>query len=182
MTAANSNNGRSGRGLLVVYTGDGKGKTTAALGLVARARGRGLSVGVMQFIKGKWKTGERSFFEELDGVEFLVMGRGFTWESDDLSQDATAARAAWQTCSAWLRDRVHDVVVLDELTFAMNYGFLDEDDVLSGLIGRDPAVDVIVTGRNAPASFVEAADLVSEMQVVKHPYHAGHRARPGVDY
>ncbi|MEM6671582.1 MAG: cob(I)yrinic acid a,c-diamide adenosyltransferase [Planctomycetota bacterium] len=171
-----------GPGMLVVYTGDGKGKTTAALGLAARAVGRGLSVGVMQFIKGKWSTGERTFFVGLDGVEFLVMGLGFTWDSDDISRDSAAARAAWETSSAWIREGAHDVVVLDELTYAINYGFLDEESVRRVLLDRADEVDVVVTGRSAPASLIEAADLVTEMRAVKHPFVEGRRARPGIDY
>lgn len=182
MSAGNTVRARDGRGLIVVYTGPGKGKTTAALGLATRAVGQGLSVGVMQFIKGKWKTGERTFFEELDGVEFRVMGRGFTWDSDDLSQDAAAARAAWDVCNGWIRGGAHDVVVLDELTYALNYGFLEEAEVLQGLVERAGSVDVIVTGRSAPASLLEVADLVTEMRDVKHPFREGRRARLGVDY
>ena len=173
---------RKGAGMLVVYTGDGKGKTTAALGLAVRAVGREISVGVMQFIKGKWTTGERRFFEALPGVDFRVMGRGFTWESDDLSQDARAAREAWAICESWLREGVHGVVVLDEMTYALNYGFLEQGPVMAALAERDASVDVIVTGRSAPAYLVEAADLVTDMTVIKHPFHEGRRARLGVDY
>lgn len=173
---------RPGESLLVVYTGEGKGKTTAALGLAIRALGQGLRVGVMQFIKGKWQTGERRYFEALPDLEFRVMGRGFTWDSDDLSEDAKAARGAWEHCLAWMQAGDLDVVILDELTYGVNYGFLTIDEVVAGLKARAAGVDVVVTGRNAPAPLVELADLVTDMQVVKHPFQAGHRARIGVDY
>jgi cob(I)alamin adenosyltransferase len=112
------------RGLLLVYTGHGKGKTTAALGLVFRALGRGMRVAVVQFIKGKWKTGERTFAESVPGLTFLVLGKGFTWDSDDLSRDRNAARAAWETAANLIRGGEHAIVVLDELTYAIHYGFI----------------------------------------------------------
>ena len=173
---------REGQSMLVVYTGQGKGKTTAALGLVTRALGQGLSVGVMQFIKGKWSTGERKYFTGHEHVDFRVMGLGFTWDSDDLSRDAAAARAAWNLCSAWIREAQFDVVVLDELTYALHYGFLQEQEVIETLKERAAATDVIVTGRNAPSALIDAADLVTDMTVIKHPYLKGRRARIGLDY
>lgn len=170
------------RGLLVVYTGHGKGKTTAALGMVFRALGRGLSVTVVQFIKGKWKTGERLFAETLPALRFFVMGLGFTWDSDDLSRDRRAAREAWERAREEIASGQRDLIVLDELTFALHYGFLTLDEVLSALRERPPHVHVVVTGRNAPPELVELADLVTEMAVVKHPHQAGIKAQPGVDY
>jgi cob(I)alamin adenosyltransferase len=170
------------KGLLLVYTGAGKGKTTAALGLVFRALGRGLKVGVVQFIKGKWKTGERSFAESIPGLTFLVMGRGFTWESDDLSRDRNAARAAWIAARGLIDSGEHDVVVLDELTYAIHYGFVPLDEVLAALKDRPPQVHVCVTGRNAPEELCTLADLVTEMRAVKHPFEQGIPAQAGVDF
>lgn len=174
------------RGLLLVYTGHGKGKTTAALGLVFRALGRGLRVAVVQFIKGKWKTGERTYAEGVAAVDprltFLVMGRGFTWESDDLSRDRNAARAAWTTAASMIASGEHAIVVLDELTYAIHYGFLSLDEVLAAFRDRPAHVHVVVTGRNAPDELVALADLVTEMRAVKHPFEQGLPAQPGVDF
>ena len=170
-------------GLLLVYTGHGKGKTTAALGLVFRALGRGQRVAVVQFIKGKWKTGERLFAESIPGLTFRVMGQGFTWDSDDLSRDRRAAEAAWAEGKALALGGGHDVVVLDELTYAINYGFVPLDDVLEvSRAARAAGVSVVVTGRNAPDALVTAADLVTDMKSVKHPFQQGQRARAGIDY
>ena len=170
------------RGLLLVYTGHGKGKTTAALGIVFRALGRGLSVAVVQFIKGKWKTGEGSFAEKLPELTFLVMGRGFTWESDDISRDKEAARTAWQKAAEIIAAGRHSVVVLDELTYVINYDFVTVSEVVAALRDRPPHVHVVVTGRNAPAELVEMADLVTEMKSIKHPYEKGIPAAPGIDF
>jgi cob(I)alamin adenosyltransferase len=170
------------RGLVLVYTGHGKGKTTAALGLVFRALGRGLRVAVIQFIKGKWKTGERRFAEALPGLTFLVMGQGFTWNSDDLSRDRAAAQAAWTTAKQLIGDGGNALVVLDEITFAIHYGFLELADVLAALRDRPRHVHVVLTGRNAPDELREAADLVTDMTAVKHPFERGVAAQPGIDY
>jgi cob(I)alamin adenosyltransferase len=170
------------KGLVVVYTGNGKGKTTAALGVAFRALGRDLKVGVVQFIKGKWKTGERTFAERLPQLTFHVMGLGFTWESDDLSRDKEAAEKAWKISHELILDWNHDIVVLDELTYVLNYGFVSVDEVLTTLKTRPPHVHVIITGRNAPEALVAAADLVTEMQSVKHPFEKGVRAQPGLDF
>jgi cob(I)alamin adenosyltransferase len=173
---------RERRGLLVVYTGNGKGKTTAALGMVFRALGRGFRVTVVQFIKGKWKTGERVFAEKLPDLRFHVMGLGFTWESDDLAKDKAAARAAWDTAKAEIESGDRDLVVLDELTYTIHYGFLELSEVLAVLRGRPAHVHVVVTGRNAAPELIEAADLVSEMTLLKHPYESGQKAQIGVDF
>ncbi len=170
------------RGLLVVYTGQGKGKTTAALGIVFRALGRGLRVAVVQFIKGKWKTGERLFAERLPELTFLVMGRGFTWDSDDLSRDREAAQQAWQQAAALITAGEHAVVVLDELTYVLNYGFVPIEDVLATLEQRPATVHVIITGRNAPEALLAQADLVTDMQNIKHPFTTGRRAQLGIDF
>ena len=169
-------------GLLLVYTGNGKGKTTAALGLVFRALGRGMRVAMVQFIKGKWKTGERLFAETLGGLTFLVMGKGFTWESDDLSRDRAAARAAWEKAATLIAAGEHALVVLDELTYVLNYGFVPETEVLEALRRRPGHVHVLVTGRNAPDALLEMADLVSEMRSLKHPFEQGRKAQIGIDF
>ncbi len=170
------------RGQVVVYTGQGKGKTTAALGVVFRALGRGLPCAVVQFIKGKWKTGERLFAETLPELEFHVMGRGFTWESDDLSRDRRAAEAAWATSRELIRAGRHSIVVLDELTYCLHYGFVAEDELLETLHARPRGVHVIITGRNAPERLLALADLVTEMKSHKHPFEQGLRAQPGLDF
>lgn len=170
------------RGLLSVYTGAGKGKTTAALGLIPRALGHGLRVGVMQFIKGKWSTGERKHFEARDDVEFEVMGRGFTWDSDDLSRDKRSARLAWDKVAEWIHEARFEMIILDELTYVMNYGFVPNDEITTVLQDRPDGVHVVVTGRNAPPELVECADLVTEMSKLKHPFDNGLRAVRGLDY
>jgi cob(I)alamin adenosyltransferase len=169
-------------GLLLVYTGHGKGKTTAALGLCFRALGRGLPVAVVQFIKGKWKTGERLFAERLPGLTFLVMGTGFTWLSDDLSRDRAAAQAAWSQSAALIAAGEHAVVILDELTYALNYGFIPIAEVLEALEHRPGHVHVVITGRNAPQPLLDRADLVTEMRNIKHPFAQGRTAQLGIDY
>jgi cob(I)alamin adenosyltransferase len=170
------------QGLLVVYTGSGKGKTTAALGMVFRALGHGLRVTVVQFIKGKWKTGERRFAEKVPELRFFVMGLGFTWESDDLSRDKAAARAAWETARAEIEGGERDLVVLDEITYAFHYGFLSVVEVLEALERRPRHVHVVVTGRNAPDELLAAADTVTEMTLRKHPFADGRKASVGVDF
>ncbi len=171
-----------GDGLIIVYTGNGKGKTTAALGLAWRALGRELPVAVVQFIKGKWKTGERLFAERLPALTFRVMGRGFTWESDDLSRDRAAAEAAWAESKQLIADGQHTVVVLDELTYVVNYGFVPVAAVLATPRARPRHVTVAITGRSAPDELCAAADLVTEMRSLKHPFDQGKKALPGVDY
>src|SRR5688500_13939059 len=165
MTSANER-----KGLVVVLTGNGKGKTTSALGTVFRALGRGFRVAVVQFIKGKWKTGERLFAEKLPELTFRVMGRGFTWESDDISKDKAAAVAAWEEARGFITSGQYDLIVLDEITYTFHYDFLALEDVLQVLRERPPHVHVVLTGRNAPAALIELADTVSEINVVKHPF------------
>ena len=170
------------RGLLLVYTGHGKGKTTAALGLIFRALGYGHKVAVVQFIKGKRQTGERLYAEKL-GLEFFVMGKGFTWESDDISRDKEAARRAWAKSQELIATGDYRIVILDEITYAINYGFLDLEEVPETFASRPAGLHVVVTGRNAAEGLVEAADLVTEMSVVKHPFKdQGVRAQLGLDY
>lgn len=171
-----------GRGLVVLYTGEGKGKTTAALGLMARCLGRGYPVGVVQFIKGKWKTGERLFAESHPHLTFHVMGLGFTWESADLEQDRRAAAAAWQQSKEMIQSGDHFVVILDEITYAINYGFIELRDVLETLKNRPAGLHVVLTGRDAPPELIEAADMASEMRKIKHPFDQGIRAQMGIDF
>jgi cob(I)alamin adenosyltransferase len=169
-------------GWVIVYTGAGKGKTTAALGIAFRALGRDIPVAVVQFIKGKWKTGERVFAERLPELIFDVMGLGFTWDSDDLSRDRAAAQAAWQRARELIGKGEHPIVILDELTYVLNYGFVPVAELLEVLAARPPHVHVVITGRNAPEPLLAVADLVTEMQAVKHPFQKGSKAQPGIDY
>src|SRR5690606_17349153 len=150
--------------------------------LVFRALGRGWRVAVVQFIKGKWRTGERVFADTLPDVTFMVMGEGFTWESDDLSRDRAAAQHAWETAAALIGEGAHELVVLDELTYAISYSFVSLEQVLEALRARPAHVHVLVTGRNAPPELCEIADLVTEMKSVKHPFERGQRARAGIDF
>ncbi len=169
-------------GMVIVYTGSGKGKTTAALGLAWRAMGQGLKVAVVQYVKGKWRTGERVFAETVPALDFHVMGLGFTWESDDISKDKAAAIKAWNESKDLILGGKHDVVILDEITYVINYGFIDLHDVVTTLRVRPAHVTVVVTGRNAPPDIQELADLVTDMTVVKHPYKSGRKALRGIDY
>jgi len=172
----------SPRGMLLVYTGQGKGKTTAAFGLAFRALGYGMRVAVVQFIKGKWKTGERAFAEKLPELTFLVMGHGFTWESDDISRDKKAAIQAWEKSRELINSNQYDVVILDELTYVINYGFVALDEILSTLKARPERVHVVITGRKAPPELIELADLVTDMQNIKHPFQKGIPAQKGIDF
>lgn len=171
------------RGLLAVHTGDGKGKSTAAFGTIVRALGWGRSVGVVQFIKGTWKTGENEFFQRFsDLLTFRRMGDGFTWDTQDRDQDIRAARAAWDSGQEMFTGGAHDLVVLDELNIALRYDYLPVEEVVEALAGRNPRTTVIVTGRDAPAALIESADLVTEMTKVKHPFDAGIKAARGFDF
>ncbi len=171
------------KGLLIVHTGKGKGKSTAAFGLAARAVGNGMKVGVVQFVKGKWATGERAVLERFpDLVTVRVMGEGFTWDTQDRQRDIAAARQAWEAALAFLADPSYRLVVLDELNIVLRYDYLDLDDVLAGLAGRDPSQHVVVTGRNAKPALIEMADLVTEMTEIKHPFRAGVKAQLGIEF
>lgn len=171
------------KGLIMVYTGDGKGKTTAALGLAFRALGRRYRVAVVQFIKGKWKTGEAAMAKELAGrVDFFSLGDGFTWITKSFDQDVATARKAWAKCLEVLVDERYQVVIFDELSYVIKYNFLSVEEVLDGLKRKPPRTHVVITGRDAPPELIEVADLVTEMREIKHPYRAGIKAQPGVDY
>ena len=171
------------KGLLIVHTGKGKGKSTAAFGLAARAVGIGLKVGVVQFVKGVWKTGEREVFARFpELVEIRAMGEGFTWETQDRARDIAAAEAAWEMSEAMMADPSNAMVILDELNIVLRYGYLDLDRVLSALTSRREDLHVVVTGRNARPELIEVADLVTEMTLVKHPFRAGVKAQIGIEF
>ena len=170
------------RGVLLVHTGNGKGKSSAAFGVVARALGHGQRVAVVQFVKGRSDTGEEAFFRPHPRVSWHVGGEGFTWETQDKARDARAAQAAWQVAGGHLRDPAIDLVVLDELTYAFKYGWLDLDAVLAVLRDRPPMQHVIITGRAAPPALREAADTVSDIGNEKHAFQAGVQAMPGLDW
>lgn len=171
------------RGLLIVNTGDGKGKSTAGFGMVARALGWGQRVGVVQYIKGKWITGERQFFRNFpDQVRYEVMGEGFTWDTQDRARDIAAAEAAWATSLEMIADPTLDLVLLDELNIALRYDYLDIHAVVAGLTARQQGKHVCVTGRNARPELLAAADLVTEMTLVKHPFDQGVKAQRGIDF
>lgn len=169
------------RGVLLVLTGNGKGKSSSAFGMVARGLGHGLRVGVVQFIKGRFSTGEEAFFRRFDEVEYHVMGEGYTWETQDRERDTRAARAAWGVACAMLARPELDLVVLDELCIALKYRYLDVDAVVGALQARPPRQHAVVTGRAAPPALIEAADTVTDMQVVKHAFGSGIRAQKGVE-
>lgn len=171
------------RGLVLVHTGNGKGKSSSAFGVVIRALGWGQQVGVVQFIKGKWITGERQFFQKFDGpVDWFTMGDGFTWDTQDKDADTKAAQLAFERGVRMLESGDYDLVVLDEINIALRYGYLTGDQVIAGLEGRDARTGVILTGRDAPEALCDYADLVSEMREIKHPYKSGIRAQRGVDF
>lgn len=173
---------RTRQGVLLVNTGIGKGKSSAAFGVVARALGNGLKVAVIQFVKNRSDTGEEAFFRRCSDVHWHVMGEGFTWETQDRSRDAAAARKAWAQAQNYLADPDIDLLVLDEMTYAFKYGWLDLDAVLADLRLRPPMQHVIVTGRAAPPALVEAADTVTDMSLVKHAFQAGVAAMPGMEH
>ena len=177
----------SERGVLVVNTGNGKGKSSSAFGVVARAIGHGIPVAVVQFVKGRSDTGEEGFYrriaELIPGcVRWHVSGEGFTWETQDSARDAAAAQAAWELACGYLSDPQTGLVVLDEFTYALKYGWLDIEPVLAALAARPPMQHVIITGRAAPDALIAAADTVTDMTMVKHAYKAGVKAMPGLEW
>jgi cob(I)alamin adenosyltransferase len=171
------------KGLLIVHTGTGKGKSTAAFGLALRMLGHGHRVGVVQFIKGAWHTAERDAFAAFgDRVSWHTMGEGFTWETQDLARDVAAAERAWGKAVELMRDQSFGLVILDELNIALRYDYLDLGAVVAALAGRRAGLHVVVTGRNAKPALLEAADLVTEMGLVKHHFAAGVKAQAGVEF
>lgn len=173
---------RRAESLVVVNTGDGKGKSSAAFGMMVRGVARGWNVAVVQFIKsGDWKVGEEKIGRQL-GVDWYAFGDGFTWDSDDLTADRAHAAAGWQQAVGIIDAGAHQLVILDELTYLMNFNWLPVGDVVAAIAGRPPHVNIIITGRDAPAELVELADTVTEMREVKHAYRQGIRAMRGIDY
>jgi cob(I)alamin adenosyltransferase len=171
------------KGLLIVHTGKGKGKSTAAFGMVMRCLGHGLKVGVVQFVKGRWETGERGLLERFpELVTINTMGMGFTWETQDRARDIAAARAAWEQAKALMADPAYKLLLLDELNIVLRYDYLPIDEIVSTLKARRPDLHVIVTGRNAKPELIEAADLVTEMTMVKHPFRSGVKAQAGIEF
>ncbi len=176
------------KGLLIVHTGKGKGKSTAAFGLVIRAIGNGMRVGVVQFVKGKWETGERPVLERFpDQVEVRVSGEGFTWDTQDRARDIRAAQAGWAIAKEMIEacrggKPRYDMVLLDELNIVLRYDYLPLDEVVAFLANKPEDLHVIVTGRNAKPLLIEAADLVTEMTEIKHPFRAGVKAQKGIEF
>ena len=176
------------KGLLIVHTGKGKGKSTAAFGLAARAIGNGMRVGVVQFVKGKWQTGERAVLERFpDLVTVRTMGEGFTWETQDRARDIRAAQAAWAVSREMIAacrspEPAYDMIILDELNIVLRYDYLPLDEVVAELRARPPMLHIVATGRNAKAALVDAADLVTEMTMVKHPFRSGVKAQKGIEF
>src|SRR3569623_610664 len=171
------------RGLLIVHTGKGKGKSTAAFGMVFRAVGHNFPVGIVQFVKGAWGTGERDVLENYsDLVTIKAMGEGFTWDTQDRQRDLAAARAAWEAAKAMIADPHYKMVLLDELNIVLRYEYLPLAEVLEVLRNKPRALHVIVTGRNAKDALVKIADLVTEMTEIKHPFRSGVKAQPGIEF
>ena len=172
------------KGLLIVHTGKGKGKSTAAWGLLVRAVGRGLSCGVVQFGKGAWQTGERTAIERLGGdqVEWHTLGEGFTWETQDRNRDVEAAQRAWAKARELMANPAIRLIVLDELNIALRYDHLEIGEVVAALKARRPDQHIVVTGRNAKPELIEAADLVTEMTLVKHHFASGVKAQEGIEF
>jgi cob(I)alamin adenosyltransferase len=169
------------RGLILVNTGNGKGKSTAAYGVAMRAIGQGLTVSVIQFIKGKWKTGEMQAAARL-GLEFLPMGKGFTWESKNLEEDKALMRQAWALAHEKILSGKYDLIILDEINYVLGYGHVPVDEVVRTLQSRPGHVHVMLTGRNAPEEIISIADCVTEMRDIKHPYRNGIPAQKGIDF
>ena len=173
---------RGARSIVLVNTGDGKGKSTAAFGVVMRGAARGWKVGVVQFLKsGEWHVGEEDIARRL-GVEWWALGEGFTWDSENLTQDQAVAREAWARAKALIQGGEYQLVVLDEITYPMTWGWIDTDDVVTTIRERPAKVNVVATGRDAPAALIDVADTATEMRKIKHAYDAGIVAKKGIDY
>jgi cob(I)alamin adenosyltransferase len=171
------------QGLLIVHTGKGKGKSTAAFGMVFRAMGHGMRVGVIQFVKGAWSTGERTILEKFpDLVTIKAMGEGFTWETQDRERDIAHAMAGWEDAKQMIADPSYKMVLLDELNIVLRYDYLPLDEILEVLKTKPGDKHVIVTGRNAKDEIIEIADLVTEMELIKHPFRSGTKAQAGIEF
>ena len=173
---------RKKKGLIIVYTGNGKGKTTAALGVALRASGYGMKVIMLQFFKGKWKYGELRGAPKLETFEIRPMGHGFTWESKDIEVDKRMVREAWQAARTEILSGKYDLVILDEINYALSYGFLPVEDVVDFLKKKPEMLHVILTGRNAKPEVIEIADMVTEMREIKHPFREGIVAQKGIEF
>ncbi len=169
------------KGLLLIITGNGKGKSTSGFGTIARAVGHGLKCSVAQFIKGTWDNGERNLLEKL-GVEFQVMATGFTWETQNKTADTEAAQLVWKECKRMLQDDSIDVILFDELTYMVSYGYIDLDEMVEALNNRPKMQSVVITGRGAHRTLIEMADTISEVKNVKHAFESGVKALKGVDW
>lgn len=171
------------KGLIIVHTGKGKGKSTAAMGLAARAIGNNMKVGIIQFVKGVWATGERVVLEKFpDLCVMRAMGDGFTWETQDRQRDLAAARSAWESAKEMMADSSFDMVILDELNIVLRYDNLPLDEIVETLSGKREMLHVVVTGRNAKDDLIEIADLVTEMTQIKHPFRGGVKAQVGIEF
>ena len=171
------------RGLLIVHTGKGKGKSTAAFGMALRCLGHGMRVGIVQFVKGVWTTGERVAFERFgDLVTCRAMGEGFTWDTQDRARDIAAAHKAWEAAKTMITDPSYRLILLDELSIVLRYDYLPIDEVVAALLAKPRNLHIVVTGRNARPELVEAADLVTEMTLVKHPFRSGVKAQIGIEF
>jgi len=175
-------NAQQDKGTFVLLTGNGKGKSSSALGMVARALGHGMKVGVVQFLKGDWDTGEISFFKAQPNVDWFIMDSGFTWETQNREQDIASSKAAWASAKTLLEDASYDLVVLDELTYLLHYDYLEEDHVLDAIMQRPDTQHLVITGRGASDSLIEIADTVSEIKEVKHAFKRGIKAQKGLEF
>jgi cob(I)alamin adenosyltransferase len=171
------------KGLTIIHTGKGKGKSTAAFGMVFRAIGNGMKVGVVQFVKGKWGTGERKVLDAFpEQVTLATMGEGFTWETQDRQRDIAAARQAWEKAKEMILDGKHDMVLCDELNIVLRYDYLPVEEIIETLKKKPAMKHVIITGRNAKEELIDFADLVTEMEMVKHPFRSGVKAQVGIEF
>lgn len=171
------------KGLVIVHTGKGKGKSTAGFGIVFRALGHGMKIGVVQFVKGSWDTGERWVLEKFpEQVTISALGEGFTWETQDRARDIAMARGAWEQAKAMIMDESYDMVLCDELNIVLRYDYLPVEEVTEVLKAKPEMKHVIITGRNAKDELIEAADLVTEMEMIKHPFRSGVKAQKGIEF
>jgi len=178
-----ANSKQTKKGLIIIYTGNGKGKTTAALGLALRAAGHGLRVCIIQFIKGSWRYGELEALKRFeDLIDFHVMGKGFTWKSENLEADKKIARQGWQMAQAAIGSGQYQLVILDELTYLAKYNMIAAQELVKGIAARPESLHVVVTGRSAPQELLDIADLVTEMKAVRHPYESGIKAQRGIEF
>ncbi len=170
------------QGLVMVNTGNGKGKTTAALGAALRAAGSGIRVCIIQFLKGSWHYGELESLKKIPEIEIYQMGTGFTWQKESLDEDRALAKKAWEKCKQAVLSGVYGMVIFDEINYVLHYGLLDEDEIIDFLQKRPEGIHIILTGRNAPVRIQEIADLVTEMQEIKHPFKQGIKAQQGIEF